>query len=101
MKRKTLIACVLAVTIAGSSNSFASDYWPGGDPGAIAVDTLLVRPVCFVATIFGSALFVVSLPVAATSKSIKRAAHALVVTPAQATFTRPLGEFSEMSASGD
>jgi hypothetical protein len=41
----------------------------------------------------GSALFVVCLPFAALSKSVKSTAHALVVAPAQATFTRPLGDF--------
>lgn len=40
--------------------------------------------------------FVVSLPWAATSKSIRRSAHALVFRPAQATFTRPLGDLDSL-----
>ncbi|MGO8927757.1 MAG: hypothetical protein ACLQU3_12805 [Limisphaerales bacterium] len=43
-------------------------------------------------TIVGSVLFVVSLPVAAPSRSIERVAHTLVVAPAKDTFTRPLGD---------
>ncbi len=62
----------------------------------IAADVLVVRPVCLVATILGSALFVVALPVAATSKSIKPTARALVVAPAKATFTRPLGDMESL-----
>ncbi len=95
--KKSLIACVLAVSLAGTSQSFASNGQSGADPGAIVVDTVLVRPACLVATIVGSAFFIISLPVAATSKSVHKAAHALVVKPAQATFTRPLGDFDSMT----
>jgi hypothetical protein len=44
-------------------------------------------------TIIGSALFVVSLPVAIPAQSVEKVAHTLVVTPAEDTFTRPLGDF--------
>ena len=67
-----------------------------GSPEAIAADVLVVRPVCFVATIVGSALFLVALPVAAISKSTDKTAHALVVRPAEATFTRPLGAMTDL-----
>ena len=66
------------------------------DPAMVVVDAVVVRPLCFVATIVGSAFFVVSLPVAATSKSIKRTAHVLVVSPARATFTRPMGDLEDL-----
>jgi len=71
------------------------------DGGLVAADTLIVRPVCLAATVIGSALFIVSLPIAAISKSIKPAAHALVVAPARATFTRPLGDFDDFDYSED
>jgi len=80
-----VLACLLAFTLAGTGRSLASD------PGSIVVDTLLVRPVCLAGTIIGSALFLVSLPIAVTSKSVHRSAHALVAMPAYATFRRPLG----------
>jgi hypothetical protein len=60
------------------------------------VDVSLVRPGCFVATIGGSALFLVALPFAAMSKSVKKTARMLVVTPAKATFTRPVADFSSL-----
>jgi len=71
------------------------------DSGDVAVDAVVVRPVCLLATVVGSALFVVSLPIAAISKSIKPAAHALVGRPASATFKRPLGDFSDLQADSD
>jgi hypothetical protein len=59
-------------------------------------DILIVRPACLVATIVGSALFVIALPIAASSRSVKKCAHTLVVRPARATFTRPLGNLEEL-----
>ena len=61
---------------------------------AAITDVVLVRPGCFLATLLGSVVFVVALPIAATSGSIKSTADTLVVSPAQATFTRPIGDFS-------
>ena len=59
-------------------------------------DVLVVRPACFVATIIGSAIFIISLPVAASSRSIHKSAHTFVVRPARATFTRPLGDLEDL-----
>ena len=67
-----------------------------GSPEAMIADTLIVRPACFVATVIGTAFFVVSLPFAALSKSVDKTAETLVLKPARATFTRPLGEFGEL-----
>jgi len=63
---------------------------------AVAADVIVVRPVSFVATILGSALFLVALPVAAISGSTEQTAEALVLKPARATFTRPLGDLSSL-----
>ena len=46
----------------------------------------------------GSAIFVVALPVAAISKSVKKTADTLVAKPAKATFTRPLGDMDALIA---
>jgi hypothetical protein len=90
MRAKLLTAvCVLAVTICTVTPS------PGADssgPLTAAADAIVVRPVCLAATVVGSVLFVVALPWAAASKSVKKTANTLVVKPAQATFTRPLGD---------
>jgi len=92
MKTKLMtIVCVLAVFLAGTSSSFART-----DPAMVVADVLVVRPMCFVATIVGSVFFVVSLPIAVTSKSVNRTADVLVKGPAEATFTRPLGDLDDL-----
>jgi len=95
MKTK-LIASLLALVLVGTSQSFATEGSHSVSAGAVAVDTVLVRPACFVATVVGSAFFVLALPFAAMSKSVQQTAHALVVKPAEATFKRPLGEFEDL-----
>jgi len=64
------------------------------DEVAVVTDAVIARPLCFAATIIGSAIFVVSLPVAVPSNSVNGAADILVKRPAWATFQRPLGDFS-------
>jgi hypothetical protein len=89
-KLLTTILCVLALLLSTITPASAA-----GDTAAmsVAVDVVLARPASFAMTILGSALFVVSLPVAIPAKSVEKVAHTLVVTPAKDTFTRPLGDF--------
>jgi hypothetical protein len=95
MRKKALcVACALLFTFGGVVPSRA---FSDGSPEAVAADTLLVRPFCLVATILGSAVFLVSLPAAAISKSTDKAADALVKAPAKATFSRPLGNLSALN----
>lgn len=92
MKSKLLTIAVLsAVTFCSVNQSRAED----NSLEAVA-DVTLVRPGCLLATAIGSVFFVVSLPIAATSGSIKKTADTLVVHPAQATFTRPIGDFTTL-----
>ncbi len=91
MKTK-LITAVCAAAIGCLSTTSARAYTQS-DPTTVAADALLGRPLCFAATVVGSAIFVVALPVALTSKSVHSTAQALVVKPARATFVRPLGDF--------
>ncbi len=99
MKTKLLsLSCAVALGCFYATPAWASngtDYY--ADATSIAVDAVVVRPLCLVATVIGSALFVVSLPFAAPSKSVHRAAHALVVQPARTTFTRPLGDLDDLT----
>jgi hypothetical protein len=93
MKTKLItIICAAAILSMGANTaSAASD-----DDLKVAADTLVVRPVCLAATIIGSGLFVISLPIAAISHSVKKTAHVLVVRPARATFTRRLGDMESL-----
>lgn len=97
MKKKlTAIVCTAAIGLATSTPAFASS---DPDPTLVCADAVVMRPLLFASTVVGSAIFVVCLPVAALSKSVKSTAHALVVAPAQATFTRALGDFDYDEAS--
>jgi hypothetical protein len=94
MKAKFVtMICVVALTFLSTTPGFAQD---DDGPLTAVADTVVVRPACFVATVLGSAFFVVSLPFAAMSKSVKKTAHALVVKPAKAAFTRPVGDMDAL-----
>ena len=92
MKTKLLtVLCAAALLISASPASAGEEK----TLPALA-DLSLVRPGCFVATVGGTALFIAALPLAAMSRSVKKTAHALVVYPAKATFTRPVGDFTSI-----
>jgi hypothetical protein len=94
MKTKLLtLVCVAAVSFGGVSSSLASS---DAGPVEVIADVVVVRPGCFLATVIGSAFFVVSLPVAAISRSIDKTADTLVIKPAKATFTRPVGDLDAL-----
>ena len=88
-----LITLVMILLVGAAQPVWAIE---DGSPEAIVVDTVIARPSCFVATVIGSAFFVLSLPFAALSGSVAKTADALVVKPAKATFTRPLGDYSSL-----
>ena len=93
MKTKLLILlCAIVIGMGNITVSRASDE----NAIATITDVTLVRPGCFLATVIGSAFFVVALPFAAASKSIRKTVDTLVFTPANATFTRPVGDFSSL-----
>ena len=60
---------------------------------AMTADLLVIRPLGIVATVVGSAIFIVSLPFSALGGNTKTACQKLVKDPAKFTFKRPLGEF--------
>jgi hypothetical protein len=94
MKAKLItILCVVALSVGSVASSSASET---SGPLTVTVDAVVIRPACLVATVLGSAVFVVALPVATISKSVKKTADTLVVKPANATFTRPLGDMDAL-----
>lgn len=92
-----LLTCLLALclsfvpTFAGASH----EYGPGEEPSgeAVLADAVIVRPVGVLATVLGTAAFIVSLPFTIPSGSVGTAAKALVGAPAHYTFIRPIGDF--------
>ncbi len=67
----------------------------GSEPTSVIVDVLVARPISLAMTTVGSALFVVSLPFAAVSRTTHETAETLVVGPARDLFTRPVGDFND------
>jgi hypothetical protein len=95
MKMRTLaIFSTVVLFLAGAPRTHGFE---DGSFEAVTADVLVVRPVSFVATVLGTGLFIVSLPMAAISKSIDKTAEALVLKPGRMTFTRPLGDLSDLT----
>ncbi len=90
--RLMTVVCLLAVTLTSVNTSRANE----DNSLDVVADVILVRPGCFLATVLGSVVYVVALPVTIPSRSMRSTANTLVVHPAQATFTRPVGDFSTL-----
>lgn len=62
-------------------------------PSAIAMgaDLVIGRPALLVATVLGTAIWIVALPFSAAGGNVKESAEKLVVWPAKNTFVRCLG----------
>lgn len=93
MKTKLVSALCVAMVLTTATPCLADTT---DDSVAVIADVTLVRPGCFIATVIGSAFFVVALPFAAASKSVKSTANTLVIKPAKATFTRPVGDMNAL-----
>jgi len=90
MKKTAIVFLVVCALFASTAQAFAE---PPKDGMAIVADVLLVRPVGLVAGVFGSAMFLVSLPFSIPSDSVGTAGKLLVADPFEFTFQRPLGDF--------
>lgn len=97
MIRKKAIGLTAAVLALGAFQ--VSAQAPGSvdekDPTAMgmAADMLLARPLGLVATVIGTTVFVVALPITVFQDGgVENSAAKLVVEPARYTFVRPLGE---------
>ncbi len=86
---------IALVFVSLNTGVLAQNQAEGGDveAGTMTFDLLLVRPFSALATLLGSAAFVVSLPFTAVGGSIEPAYEKMVKAPAAYTFTRPLGSF--------
>lgn len=94
MKITTMIAAaVLAMSamIAQANSQDGIDDTPSA--AAMAADLLVVRPLGLVATVIGTGLFIVQLPLSLViGEAPTGPAEKLVVEPARFTFRRPLGQ---------
>lgn len=90
IRNQILASMTAGSLLLGAAPAFAG---PEDEPGAgaMAADAVVARPLGLLATIAGSAAFVVSLPFSALGGNVPEAADALVIGPAKATFVRCLG----------
>ena len=89
---KKIFAAVLCVLCLTTATARAEDDYAHNLAGA-TTDILIARPFTFVASLFGGALWAVSLPITIPTKTTGPALEALVKKPWQLTFDRPLGDF--------
>ncbi|NKF20694.1 hypothetical protein [Solimonas marina] len=87
-----LLLCSVGCAQAQSSSQQVVDTAPSA--GAMTIDLLLVRPLGLVATVLGTGLFVLQLPLSVVQgEPPSDPARKLIVEPARFTFRRPLGDF--------
>jgi hypothetical protein len=89
--KKMLILLVVCFLLFNSTAAFA-DY---SDHLYVVGDVAFARPLGLAATVIGGAVFIVCLPFALPSGSVKNTADTLVGEPFRFTFERPLGDFTK------
>ena len=95
-KRSMILLLIAAmIFIPFGTSALAESKAVDGDVSAeaMAADFFIVRPLGIVASVLGTAVFIVCLPFSALGGNTKTACRKLVQDPAKFTFKRPLGEF--------
>jgi len=99
--RKTLVSCFLIVALLVSPLSALSETVEQNrgkkenSAEMMTVDLIAARPIGLVATVGGALVFLISWPFSALGGNSDEAWQTLVVSPAEYTFKRPLGEFED------
>ena len=88
MKKFTVIL-LTAVIVLMSSMAFAAG---SDDSSEVLADIIFLRPLGFVATVLGTAMYLVALPTASATDSVEHVKETLVTKPYNYTFKRPVGE---------
>jgi len=98
-KMKKHIRSVTLAVFLTTAPQFAAAQQDGtisGDKSTdMVVDAVVMRPLGLAATLVGAVLTVVALPFTIPSGSVESSARELIVKPAEYTFKRPLGDFSD------
>ena len=88
-----LIAAMIFIPFGTSALAQDMDIDNENTAEAMAADFLVVRPLGIVASVVGTAIFIVSLPFSALGGNTEIACQKLVEDPVKFTFKRPLGDF--------
>lgn len=95
---KKLLSLALLFSIISFTSVTRAQSVEATDPGFVVLDILLYRPVGFVATLVGGAVFAGMSPLTAFASipaphdAFQKTFKVLVLAPAAYTFVRPLGE---------
>lgn len=87
--KKILIVTLTLIIAFTSSFAFAAVE---NDANNMIADTIFLRPLGFGALIFGSTMYVISLPVALITESQDKTYKVLVREPYEYVFERPVGD---------
>lgn len=99
--RKTLMTCLLIIALmvcpfsALAETGKATPEQGKISPEAMSIDIIAARPLGLAATLLGTVVFVVSWPFSALGGNSGEAWDTLVVSPAEYTFQRQLGDFNQ------
>ncbi len=88
MKKFVAILLIAVIALTSSGAFAAMDV----DSGSIILDTVALRPIGFASLLVGCALYTVSLPIAALTRSMDSTYRILIKDPFDYTFKRPVGE---------
>ena len=101
--RNRLVSALLAVALGAMpvcATAQQNDSVTGDRATDMVVDAVVMRPLGLVATVVGTVLTVVALPFTIPSGSVETSARELILRPADYTFKRPLGDFSNSGEGG-
>jgi hypothetical protein len=100
LHRAGIVALVTAMMLSPPTTALAQRAEPvTGDRGTdMAVDLILLRPLGVVATVIGTAGFLVALPFTVPTGSVGDTAREWIGAPLEYTFNRPLGDFDHCGA---
>ena len=91
---KKLFTAVLFALLLSSTSARAGEEY-GWRFAAVTVDIFIARPFTFAASLLGGAIWTVTLPITAPTRTSKDSFDALVRHPWDLTFDRGLGEYGE------
>lgn len=98
-----LASLLLAITLSTApvcAIARQDDTVSGDKATDMVVDAVVMRPLGLAATVVGTVLTVVALPFTIPGGSVERSARELILRPADYTFRRPLGDFSDRGEDG-
>lgn len=94
MKRTVSALLAALVLFLAVTPAEASSTMEKGEPSSteIIFDVLIGRPLGIVATVLGTAVFIVGLPFTIPARSVGVTADKLIADPFKYTFARPVGD---------